>query len=215
MTRTRFHRLRSLSCAFLAAWLFSGCGDAIHFEKVDRKGHVRIASPVAQDEGYCFRVPSDWEIREKLEGADVVCLSPPLKGKFRESLVATSLTAEQLKDPTAAVLSQLSAEAKVVESGDGVSQPIVVELTDHRFSKFTLSQLLFVRKESEGHGVVICATTTKDEMPKRREFFTEIVDKAKFDLANCPDAGGLPAVFPTPEVTLSPGPSAPRATATP
>ena len=215
MTRPRLHRLRSLGCALLTAWLFTGCGDAIHFEKVDRKGHVRIASSVSQDEGYCFRVPQDWEIREKLEGADVVCLSPPIKGKFRESVVATSLTAEQLKDPTAAVLSQLSAEAKVVEAGDGQSQPIVVELTDPRFSRFTLQQLLFVRKESEGHGVVICCTTTKDEMPKRREFFNEIVAKAKFDLADCPTAGGLPSVFPTPEVTLSPRPAKPSATATP
>ena len=97
----------------------------------------------------------------------------------------------------------------------GLNVGWVSRIGNDAFGRFTLQQLLFVRKESEGHGVVICCTTTKDEMPKRREFFNEIVAKAKFDLADCPTAGGLPSVFPTPEVTLSPRPAKPSATATP
>ena len=174
-----------------------------------------MVSPLAQDEGYCFRVPRDWEIREKLEGADVVCLSPPVKGKFRESIVATSLTADQLKDPVAALSTELGQGLKVVSPGDGQSQPIEIELTDKRFSNFTLHQLIFVHKQSEGHGVVICCTTTTEDMPNRLAFFKDVVEKAKYDLAHCPDAGGVPKVFPTPEVTYSPGAPAPAATATP
>ncbi len=173
---------------------------------------MRVASPLAQDEGYCFRVPRDWEIREKLEGADVVCLSPPVKGKFRESIVATSLPADQLKDPVASLGAQLGQGAKVLESGDGQMKPILVELTEHRFSKFTLHQLIFVHRQSEGHGVVICCTTTEDDMSKRRAFFSDVVAQAKFDLEHCPGTGGLPKVFPTPEVTYSPGPAAAKPT---
>lgn len=202
-------RLRGLACALLGTLLFSACDGGIHFEKVDRRGHVRVTSPLAQDEGYCFRVPRDWEIREKLEGADIVCLSPPVKGKFRESIVATSLPADQLKDPVAS----LGQGAKVLEPGDGQAQPILVEFTDHRFSKFTLHQLIFVHRQSEGHGVVICCTATREDMAKRRAFFSEVVGQAKFDLEHCPTAGGLPKAFPTPEVTYSPG--APSAKPTP
>lgn len=167
---------------------------------------MRIVSPLAQDEGYCFRVPRDWEIREKLEGADVVCLAPPIKGKFRDSIVATSLSAAQMKDPLAALTGQLGQQVKVLERGENPSDPILVELNDPRVSPFTLRQLIFLHRESQGHGVAICCTTTADEMVSRREFFNDVVEQAKFELEHCVGPGGLPKVFPTPEVTYSPSP---------
>lgn len=111
------HKLRLLACAVLGTLLFSGCGDQITFTKVDLRGHVRIVGP-AQGEGYCFKVPPQWEIREDLEGADVVCLSPPVKGKFRESVVARSVTALDLKDPQGTITAQLEKlgeKVKIVE----------------------------------------------------------------------------------------------------
>lgn len=203
-------RKRVLACAALGALLFSSCGDQITFTKVDLRGHVRIAGP-RQGEGYCFRVPTDWEIRESLEGADVVCLSPPVKGEFRESVVARTVTAEQLQDPANLILTQLGQmgeQPQVVEPWDGQSdKPMLVEITDTRFSALPLSQLLFFRARPEGGAVVFCCTTTREAMPTRRDEFEQIVAKAKFDLSQCTGPGGIPDTFPTPEVTLSPAPA--------
>jgi hypothetical protein len=209
-------RKRVWACAVLGALLFSSCGEHITFTKVDLRGHVRVVGP-RQDEGYCFRVPSDWEIREDLEGADVVCLSPPGKGKFRESVVARTVSDEQLQDPQSMILAQLGSmgeQPKVVEAWDGQSdKPMLVEMTDTRFSSMPLSQLLFFRPLPAGGAVVICCTTLRDDMPARRSDFEQIVAKAKFDLDLCSGPGGIPSSFPTPQVTLSPAGPAPAASA--
>lgn len=211
-------RWRLAACAATALFFFSGCASQTTFEKVDRKGHVVIKGPQGADvdDGYCFHVPADWEIRERLEGADVVCLSPPA-AHFRETVVVRSLTADQLKDPQAAMATQiaeLGAEAEVVEAWEGSDQPMLVNLVDSRFSKTPLSQLLFLHIKPEGNGILFCFTTHKDAMPERRAFFTDIVTKAKYDITDCPMVGAVPEVFPTPEVTLSPG-LAPVAPVTP
>jgi hypothetical protein len=187
--------------------VFSGCGTEITFTKVDLRGHVRVVGP-QQGQGYCFRVPSDWEIREDLEGADVVCLSPPVKGKFRESVVARSVSAQELKDPQALILSEMEKmgeQAKIVEPWDGKSQkPMLVQLNDKRFSALPLSQLLFFHLRPEGDGVLICCTTVEADMPGRRAELEGIVAKAEFDLSKCSGPAGIPETFPTPEVTYSP-----------
>jgi hypothetical protein len=212
-------RIRLGLCAIFAAVVFSGCGDQITFTKVDLRGHVRIAR---QGEGYCFRVPTDWEIRESLEGADVVCLSPPGKGKFRESVVARTLSAEQLKNPEKLITEQLEKmgeKVTIAEPWDGVSgKPMLVEVTDTRFSAQPLSQLLFFHLRPEGTGVLICCTAAREDMPQRRGAFEQMVADAKFDLTQCSGPAGIPETFPTPEVTYSPAvaqPTAPGATATP
>lgn len=204
-----------LASAALGAMLFTGCGEHITFEKVDLRGHVRVER--GDGSGYCFRVPTNWEIREKLEGADVVCLSPPNKGKFRESVVARTLTADELKDPAAAISSQLSEmgeQVQIVEPlADG--KPMVVQLNDTRFSSLPLAQLLFVHNLPEGNGVLICCTTEAAQMAARRPELELMMARAEFDLALCGSQGGIPKTFPTPEVTFSPGPSQPAAAPTP
>ncbi len=204
-----------LASAALGAVLFSGCGEHITFEKVDLRGHVRVDR--GDGDGYCFRVPSDWEIREKLEGADVVCLSPPSKGQFRESVVARTLTAQELQDPTAAINSQLTAMGEKVQIVEPLAdgKPMLVQLDDTRFSSLPLSQLLFVHQLPEGNGVLVCCTTEASQMPKRRADFEAMMAKAHFDLSQCPTKGGVPSTFPTPEVTYSPGPSAPKVSPAP
>lgn len=202
-------------CAALSVVLFSSCSQHINFQKIDPHGHVRVAGP-NKGEGYCFHVPSKWEIREALEGADVVCLSPPVKGAFRESVVARSLSAAELKDPQAVIGSELGKngdQASVVEPWDGTGQkPMLVNVTSNG-AEPPISQLLFIHPKPEGGGVLICCTATQQDMPKRRADFEAIVAKAHFDLSQCPGVGGIPQTFPTPEVTLSPG--APVAPATP
>ncbi len=200
--RSRRFAIWSLS----ALLLFSGC-EQVTYEKIDHKGHVVVKGDRA-GEGYCFQVDRDWEIREKLEGADVVCLAP-VKNKFRESIVARSLSSVDLEDPEAALEKQLKAlgdKVEIVEPWKDQSHPMLVKLTGTQYSKFELSQLLYLHVNPEGDGVLICATARTEAMNDRREFFDKIVSKVEFDLANCPDPTGVPEVFPTPEVTFSPGP---------
>ena len=92
----------------------------------------------------------------------------------------------------------------VLEPWSGPDSPVVVTLEESKFSKVPLGQMLYIHVKPEGNGVLIACTTTKDKLEARRPFFDEIVGKAKFDLADCPGEGGLPQVFPTPEVTLRP-----------
>lgn len=174
------------------------------FEKVDRRGHVRI---VQGDQGYCFHVPTDWEIRENLEEADVVCLAPIQSG-FRDSVIARSLSAEELKNPEETVRRQLEglgAKAEVLEPWSGLDKPVVVHL-ESKFSAQPLGQLLYLHQRDNGNGVLLACTTTQARLSTQREFFQDIVSKAHYDLKDCPGEGGLPQVFPTPKVTLSPAP---------
>lgn len=200
----QFLKKFGLGLAALAlASTLAGCDAGVTFEKIDRKGHVRI---VQGEQGYCFRVPQDWEIREKLEGADVVCLAP-LKDGFRDSLVARSLPSSALENPEETVRTQLEAlgtKVTVLEPWSGPDKPVVVTLEESRFSSQPLVQLLYIHLKPEGNGVLIACTTTKDRLDVRRSSFDEIVSQAKYDLADCPGEGGLPKVFPTPEVTLRP-----------
>ena len=207
-----YNRSRLVTIWSLTALLFfSGCGQQVTFEKIDHKGHV-VVKGERSGEGYCFRVDKDWEIREKLEGADVVCLAP-VQDSFRDSVVARRLSAVDLEDPEAALEKQLSAlggNVEIVEPWAGEGHPMLVKLKDTKYSKFELSQLLYLHMNAAGDGVLMCATTRTEAMGDRRQFFDSIVAKTEFDLANCPDpAGGVPDVFPTPEVTFSPIPANP------
>jgi len=151
-------------------------------------------------------VPTDWEIREKLEDADVVCLAP-LEDGFRDSIVVRSLPASALQNPEETVRTQLEAlgtKVSVLESWSGPDKPVVVVLEESKFSGQPLGQLLFIHLKPEGNGVLIACTTTRDRLESKRPVFEEIVAAAKYDLADCPGAGGLPEVFPTPSVTLRP-----------
>ena len=203
MPITKAQKKTILTLCLSGVLLLGGCGTEITFEKIDRKGHVRIEREGA---GYCFRVPTDWEIRENLEEADVVCLAP-LEGGFRDSVVARTLPASEIVEPEELVLRQLESlgpKAIILEPWTGLDKPVVVSLQEARFTKETLGQLLFIHKRSDGAGVLITCTTTKDRLAERREFFEEIVAKAEYDLSKCLAPGGLPEVFPTPSVTLRP-----------
>jgi hypothetical protein len=187
----------------LLLFVLGGCGDQVSFEKVDYKGHVRVEQG---NVGYCFKVPTDWEIRMKLEGADVVCLAP-LQDGFRDSIVATSLSAADLEDPESAVARQvesLGESAHITEPWSGPDAPVKVVLDQTRFSKVPLAQLLYIHVRPDGSGVLIACTTTKAQVDDRQDFFHQIVEKAKYDLENCTGPSGLPEVFPTPEVIYRP-----------
>lgn len=182
----------------------SGCGNHVSFEKIDYKGHVRIER---DGQAYCFKVPQDWGIREKLEDSDVVCLGPLEEG-FRDSIVAKTIPASELQDPAEAVqkqLAKLGDKISVEEPYAGPDKPVLAILEHSKFSAEPLAQLVFLHLRSDGSGIVILCTTTKSQLDKKREFFQDIVAKAKYRIEDCPGAGGLPKVFPTPEVTLSPG----------
>lgn len=198
---------RILVLCGLAGALFglSGCGDHIAFEKVDLKGHVRVER---EGRGFCFHVPKNWEIREKLEGADVVCLAP-LENGFRDSVVATSLAASQVGDPEKAIqsaFSQLGERVKVEEPWSSPEKPVVVQVEEPKYSRYPLQQLLYLHLREDGSGVLFTCTTTREQFSKKRSSFEEIVEKANFNIAECVETGELPKVFPTPEVTLSPAP---------
>lgn len=202
---SRAARARLLSLSLFGLLLWPGCVEQITFEKVDLKGHVRVEGP-RPGLGYCFRVPPQWEIRERIEGADVVCLAPPVKGTFRESVVARTLSADQLQDPQAALKSQLEKAGEKVQVLEPwqPGRPMLVQLTDARFSSLQLGQLLFLHTRPDGEAVLICCTTEMSQMAQRRPAFEEMVAKAKFELKDCPGKGGVPTNFPTPEVTFSP-----------
>lgn len=189
----------------LLALLLPGCGGQISFEKIDYKGHVRIDSGGA---GYCFKVPTDWEIRETLEGADVVCLAP-LESGFRDSVVARSLAASKLPDPEEFMskqLAELGDKVEILEPWSEPGKPVVVKLTESKFSREPLGQMLFLHMRPDGAAVLMTCTTTASQLETKRSFFEELIAKAKYELEDCPGIGGLPSSFPTPQVTLSPGP---------
>ena len=189
----------------LGLLLFVGCGDRTTFEKIDRKGHVLIQRG---ETAYCFNVPIDWEIRESVEGADVVCLAPR-EDSFRDSIVVTTLGSKDLADPQAIFdkqLAELGSSVVVDEPWSGLDVPLVLTLTDSKLSAVPLGQMLYIHKRESGDGVLIVCTTTKDKLPKRREFFAKLIAETKYTLEDCPKAGGIPETFPTPNVTYSPAP---------
>ena len=192
----------------LVFFLLAGCGSQVSFEKRDYHGHVRVES---DGTGYCFKVPSDWEIREKLEGSDAVCLAPfPFVDDFRESVVCRSLAKSEFGNPAEAIQKQLAALGdglEVLEPWTSPSQPVVVALEKPELSGVPVGQFLFVRERSDGRLVLLVCTTTKDRIDERRELFTSIASKMKLDLSECTEADGLPTTFPTPEVTMSPAPN--------
>ncbi len=181
-----------------------GCPDQISFEKPDRQGRVLIQQ--AQG-GYCFKVPADWEIRENLEGADAVCLGP-FDGTFRETVISKTLPAALLDNPAELIerqLAELSGTVKVLQPYAGDNTPVVVAFENTRRSAQPLVQFLYLHIREEGDGVLLAATTLKKNHEDRRDFFDEIFAETKFKLEDCPGTTGIPEVFPTPEVTLSPG----------
>lgn len=196
-------RIKAL--CLLCLLFFVGCGQKTTFEKVDRHGHVLIRKG---ESAYCFDVPQDWEIRENVEGADVVCLAPR-EGSFRDSVVATSLGSKDLEDPKTVFdkqLAELGSSVTVEEPWRAVDVPVVVTLTDSKLSAVPLGQMLYIHKRPEGDGVLLVCTTTKEKLPEHRETFAKMIAKAKYSLEDCPKAGGIPETFPTPEVTYSPAP---------
>lgn len=188
-----------------ALFLLAGCGNHIAFEKVDYKGHVRVEKDGV---GFCFHVPKNWEIREKLEEADVVCLAP-LEDGFRDSVIATAIAAARLNDPEKTVqseLSKLGARVKVEEPWTSPDKPVVVLLEEPKYSKYPLQQMLYLHVREDGSGVLLTCTTTREQFAEKRASFEKIVEKVNYNVAECVGSGGLPKVFPTPEVTLSPAP---------
>jgi hypothetical protein len=204
----QFCRKIGLALITLSLGLSLGGCTQVTFEPVDRRGHVQI---VKGDEGYCFRVPftpkdKKWEIREKLEEVDVVCLAP-LEDGFRDSIVARSLPARDLEKPDETIRTQLEGlgtEVTVVEGWSGADKPVVVTLEESKFSKEPLAQLLYIHLRSGGDGVLIVCTTKKDKLDAKRAFFEDIVADARYELTDCTHKGVIPDVFPTPEATLRP-----------
>lgn len=201
----KLRRILILSGLTAALLFSSGCGAQVAFEKLDLKGHVRVEH---EGVGYCFHVPKNWEIREQLEGADVVCLAP-LEDGFRDSIIAKSISAAQLTEPEKAVereIARLGSRVKVQEPWAAFDKPAVVVLEEPKFSKKPLSQLIYLYHREDGSGVLITCTTTGQGFAAKRSVFEEIVAKANFKVEECGGPAGLPKVFPTPEVTLSPAP---------
>ena len=121
--------------------------------------------------------------------------------------MARSLPAKDLENPDQTIRSQLEGlgtKATVVEPWTGPDKPVVVTLEGSKFSKEPLGQMLYIHLYPGGNGVLLTCTTKEDRLASKRDTFQAIVDKAKFDLADCPGLGGLPEVFPTPEATLRP-----------
>lgn len=197
-------RLKFVACC-LSFFLLAGCGGQITFEPVDYKGHVRVEKDGV---GYCLTVPKDWEIREKLEDSDVVCLAP-VANNFRESIVTRTLTAYDLSNPEETIAKQLESLGEsltVLTPWTGPDEAVVLTLDKNGITEIPLAQLVFIHQRPEGGGVLITCTTRKERLQERTEFFKEIVAKTKYDLEDCTGPGGLPKVFPTPNVTLSPAP---------
>lgn len=188
--------------------LLAGCTQ-VSFEPIDRRGHVRIER---EGSGYCFKIPQEWEIREKLEGADVACMGP-LKDNFRETIVVKSLGAASLDDPERFIKAQLeSKEASiafksvVLEHYTEERKPVTVTFEAGSISDVQTGQLLYLREDDKGEGVLFTCTTRATNLESRREFFQKIVDQAKFDLSKCEGVDGVPESFPTPTVTYTPSP---------
>lgn len=199
-------RLIVLTGLLSALFVLPGCGHRVSFEKIDYKGHVRIEKDGV---GYCYHVPKDWEIREKLEGADVVCLGP-LENGFRDSVISASIAKSELGDPAEEMkkeLDKLGSRVTVVEPWSGPDKAVVVTLNESKFASEPLVQFLYLHVRSNGSGVLITGTTTKSQMEAKRVMFEDVIQGAHYNLKDCPDVGGIPKVFPTPEVTLSPKPS--------
>ncbi len=196
-----------LSLALLLG--LSSC-QQVSFERIDPQGHVRI---VREGRGYCFRIPKDWEIRENLEGADVACLGP-LSDNFRETIVARTLSNSSFEDPEAFITSQLEQSKNggvefnhtIVESPKGEGEPVILKVEAGSISEIETRQLVYLKRGSQGEAVLFTCTTRSEKLDERRDFFHDIVSKAKFDITECGGPDGIPETFPTPEVTFTPRP---------
>ena len=186
--------------------LLGGCGTQISFEKVDYQGHVRIES---EGQGYCYHVPKDWEIREALEDSDVVCMAPDGEN-VRDSIVSSTVSAAEIGgDPVKFVASQLEelgSSVTVLQEWSRSDSAASLILDDSSFSTQPLAQFIYLHVRPNGDGVLIACTTHKDKLEERREFFHNIVSKTNYNIEECEGVGGIPKVFPTPEVTFSPAP---------
>ncbi len=200
--RSRSTRMLALVC-LLPLFLLAGCPSQITFQKVDKQGHVLVQQ---EHDGYCFRVPPDWEIRENLEGTDAVCMGP-FDGNFRETVISASFSAASLENPgelIATQLEEIGESVKVLEPYRSLEEPVVVAFEDRKRSDEPLVQFLYLHRRGAGDGVMLACTTLSTRAEERQSFFDDIFAEAKFTLEECPGPGGVPEVFPTPEVIFNP-----------
>lgn len=202
--------------------------EATDYKQVDYQGRFR-----SEEYQFCLKAPDEWDIRERLEGATVVALSPSEgpKDNFRESLVVTmeklsdTPTAEEYRSRSLEALSQAEAPPEALEVGED-------ELPWARFvhapagervkvlSFFTVHQVA-----GTPYGMVFAFTSNKvDDFEPWEAIFRSIADTFAFGLENCPEVvpteatpGETPAADASPvaEETPPASPATPAVEATP
>ncbi|MBI3928268.1 MAG: hypothetical protein HY319_22175 [Armatimonadetes bacterium] len=206
-------------CLVLLALLGSACaGNVTSFERPDPKGVYRNEEQV-----FCLKVPEDWDIRERFEGATVVFLSP-LGGKqddFRENLI---VRVEELSEEISAqeyrrrklegLASELKGFQDVDEGEEGTRAWAVYR---HQLADPELQVLAYFDVNASGgvkRGYVLAFSSPVDEFPKWEQKFRSIAGDLLFDLSRCPMVTPSPGSAevpvwlsdtPTPGASPSPG----------
>ncbi|MGE0493926.1 MAG: hypothetical protein AB7S38_32255 [Vulcanimicrobiota bacterium] len=204
-------RRPAITVLFLLLMTFaSGCGQQVHYEKIDPKGRF-----VSERYQFCLQTPEDWEVRERVQSSEVVCLSRRSgpNDPFRENLVVgvepltESLTSEQYAEKKQ---SELGSQAEVVDSQLSGDLPHLTYR--HSLDGQPIEVLAYFRSHQVGgayYGLSFLFSQRAEDFAESRPIFEEAASTFKFGDAECAEMrklGSYPADLPTPEVTRSPAP---------
>lgn len=197
-------RLKHYVFLVALAILVSSCGEQISYTPIDPQGHYR--NEVYQ---FCCKVPKGWEIREGLQGAELVSLSPKQGAgdKFRENLTVDAVKEAVEPDSESfakAQLERLTASKATIVSQSDPGEELPWAIYDHQPGELKLRSLAYF-KVHHGVGLVFVFSSDQvDAFAPWEELFRKISQSFKFDLSDCPKPKGPPVA---PEVTRSPPPA--------
>ncbi|MCA9794641.1 MAG: hypothetical protein KC910_22695 [Candidatus Eremiobacteraeota bacterium] len=204
-------RRPTITVLFLLLVTFAfGCGNRVHYEKVDPQGRF-----VSERYQFCLQTPKDWEVRERVQSSEVVCLSHRSgpDDSFRENLVVgvepltETLTSEQYAEKKKA---ELGTSAEVVESDFSGELPHMTYR--HSLDGQSIEVLAYFRSHQVGgayYGLSFLFSQRAEDFAESRPVFEEAASTFKFGDTECAEMrklGSYPADLPTPEVTRSPAP---------
>jgi len=194
--------MRIFPLLLLLAGLLAGCGPALTFTPPPQTGHYQN-----KEVDLCFKVPPNWEIRQKLAGQIVVCLSPIVeKGdRFRENLVVTTAPPQtQVKSVEERLTAELPGWKLEREGVSPQGYPYFVGKHSQLGENLTSLVVLAERKDPKPMEFVLTFTATDKDFPQWEPVFMEVLPTIHLNLNDCPKPGETPAQTPTPADSPTP-----------